>query len=445
MNTAMLPQKDHRPAASDEAIFPRGYAVAFGLVILLFFLWGMSNNLTDILVQQFRKAFELSPFEAQLVQTSVYLGYFCMALPMAIAMQRWGYKRGMLLGLVLFGVGTLLFWPAAIASRYSLMLTALFFVGCGSATLETASNPFIAGAGPASTAERRLNFAQAFNPAGSITGILLGTFVIFSDIKLSPAAVVEMTHRGTYAAYLHTELMRVVPVYATLGCVVLLLAAVLWKIQLPASRGDEQSAGMQNILPMLLELLQRKQIRSAMVAQFCYCGAQIATWSAFIPYVTEYTRLSERQAGLLLTGNLIALTLGRFISTGLMRWIGATSMMGVYALLNTLLVLVACMMPGPVGVGALILTSFFMSIMYPTIFATGIRGLGEQTKLASSLLVMSVVGGAIVPPLFGWIAHRMGHYAAGYAVVFACYIAIAIYSFGALRKSKSMALGTERE
>jgi FHS family L-fucose permease-like MFS transporter len=412
-----------------QRLFPRGYVWPFALVISLFFLWGMSNNLTDILVQQFKKAFELSPLEAQLVQTAVFVGYFTVAMPVAILMRRRGYKVGMLLGLALFGGGMLMFWPAALVNRYSVMLVALYLVGCGSATLETAANPFVAEAGPAETSERRLNLAQAFNPAGSITGILTGTLFIFSGVELPAAKIASMKAAGTYAGYLHGELMRVVPVYVALGSIVLLLAILFAVARLPPS--DEVSAGE---LPVhagteLLSLLRLPQMRSAILAQFCYCGAQIGTWSAFIPYVKQYTHLTERQAGLLLTANLIALTVGRFASTALMRWFEPLRMMRLYALLNAALVVIAVALPGPIGVAALVATSFFMSIMYPTIFASGIRGLGTRTKLAGSLLVMSVIGGAIVPPLLGWLARQTTSYASGYAVIAACYAVVVLFTF----------------
>ena len=171
----------------------------------------MSNNLTDILVQQFRKSFELSSVQAQLVQTAVFLGYFFMAVPAALLMERKGYKVGILVGLLLFGCGTLCFWPAAIIGKYLPFLIALFLVGCGSAVLETASNPYIAQAGSAETANRRLNFSQSFNPPGTIAGVLLGTYFIFSGVELSKTQVAVMKSQGTYLTYVHREIMRVVP------------------------------------------------------------------------------------------------------------------------------------------------------------------------------------------------------------------------------------------
>ncbi len=409
-------------------MFPRGHLLPFILVTTLFFLWGMSNNLTDILVQQFRKSFELSPFEAQLVQTAVFFGYFCMALPAAIGMRRRGYKFGLMAGLCLFGTGTLMFWPAAAIGRYWLMLTALFVVGCGSATLETAANPFIAESGQAATSERRLNFSQAFNPPGTITGVLIGTFFIFSGVELPAGKIARMKAAGTYGDYLHTELMRVVPTYVCLGCVVFLLAIVIALTRFPPLQQEQGDEFGGSTFKKIASLLQERRLRTSIVAQFCYCGAQVSTWSAFIPYVRQYTHSSERTAGLLLTGNLVALAVGRLISTGLMQWFSPESMMAIYSMSNILLLIVAIVHPGIIGAGAILSTSFFMSIMFPTIFAMGIKGLGSDTKLGGSLIVMSVVGGAIIPPTLGMVAKLSGSYALGYAVVSMCYVVVAAYS-----------------
>jgi FHS family L-fucose permease-like MFS transporter len=429
MNIA-TPPNAHK-ARSNAPLFPSGQLAPFALVTALFFLWGMSNNLTDILVQQFRKSFELSQLQAQLVQTAVFFGYFCMALPAAIAARRWGYKASILAGLVLFGVGTLMFWPAAVIGRYPLMLAALFVVGCGSATLETTANPFIAQAGASETSERRLNFSQAFNPLGTITGVLVGAFFIFSGIELSAARVAELKAHGTYAAYLHTELMRVVPTYVTLGCIVLLLAAIIAATRFPAATAQEAELAHGNLLREIVALLRTPQVLAAAFTQFCYCGAQVATWSVFIPYMKQYTAVSERTAAYFLTGHLIALFLGRVFSTAIMGRFNPARMMGCYAVINIVLVLVGVLHPGPIGAGALLVTSFFMSMMFPTIFALGVKGLGPRTKLASSLIVMSIVGAALVPPLVGFIAKQTNSYALGYLAVAVCYIAVAVYGFRA--------------
>ena len=215
-------------------VFPKGNVLPFVLVTVLFFIWGMSNNLTDILVQQFKKSFELSPLQAQLVQTAVFLGYACMALPAALFMRRWGYKAGIVTGLCIFSIGTFLFWPAAAIGQYAPFLVALFFVGCGSATLETAANPFIAQFGAVETSEQRLNFAQSFNPPGTITGVIVGAYFILSGIENSPTKVLQMKTAGTYAAYLHMEIMRVVPTYVVISGLVLLSATAHRPHKIPA-------------------------------------------------------------------------------------------------------------------------------------------------------------------------------------------------------------------
>jgi FHS family L-fucose permease-like MFS transporter len=409
-------------------VFPSEHKMTFVLVTFLFFLWGMSNNLTDILVQQFKKSFELSAFQAQLVQTSVFFGYFCMAIPAAVFMRKMGYKAGILAGLCLFGSGMMMFWPAAVAGKYSLFLLALFMVGCGSATLETAANPFIAQFGSSATSERRLNFSQAFNPPGTITGVLIGTIFIFSGIELSKDRVAEMKISGAYTSYLHSEILRVVPTYVVLGSVVLLLAVWIALTRFPNIASDHLQGGDQGGFS---QLFQYRHLWFAVLAQFCCCGAQVSTWSAFIPYIKQYTLATERSAAIFLTGSLVAFGLGRIVSTWMMRWFLPAKMIAAYALINIGLLSVGILHPGMVGAGSILFTSFFMSIMFPTIFALGVKGLGPNTKIGGSVIVMSVVGAGLAPPLLGLIAKKSGSYALGYIVALAAYIVVAFYGIGA--------------
>jgi FHS family L-fucose permease-like MFS transporter len=427
--------RSHQSPRSTDAIFPSGGLLPFALVTGIFFFWGMSNNLTDILVQQFRKSFELNLLQAQLVQTSVFLAYGTMAIPAALLIRRLGYKGGIITGLCVFATGTLLFWPAAVIGRYTPFLIALFIVGAGTAILETACNPFIAEFGPESTSEQRLNVSQAFNPPGTITGVLIGTYYIFSNVEKSPTEVASMKAAGTYAAYLHSEIVRVVPTYVGLGLVLLALALLLSRTRFPSTQSTLLDAGPGTAQQRnLLQIVARyPQLRFAIIAQFFYVGAQVGTWSNFIPYIKAYTAATERHAGQLLTFTLVAFAIGRIVSTPLMRLLPPARMLTLYAAINLALLAVGIVHPGLAGVWAILMTSLFMSIMFPTIFAIGLKGLGQDTKLGGSLIVMAILGGAILPLLMGSISDRTHHLSFGYAVPLTAYAVVAVYGIFAPR------------
>jgi len=426
MGTGARSQSDTK-----RPVFPVGHLVLFSLVTVLFFLWGMSNNLTDILVQQFRKSFELSTFSAQLVSTANFTGYFVMAMPAALLMRRWGYKAGMVTGLCLFGSGMILFWPAAVSHHYLAFLVALFTVGSGASFLETASNPFIAQFGPAETSEQRLNFSQSFNPPGTICGVLIGSQFIFSGVEKTVPEIAQMRAAGTYQAYLHTEIMRVVPTYLAFGAVVLLCAFILSRMKFPSMHSEhEGEAGDHG---SFRQLFQYPHLWFAVFANFCNVGAQISSWSNLILYMKQYTAVTERHASYYLTGVLVALALGRFISTPLMKYVSPSKMLGFYGVANVLLMAVTVTQPGIVGAWGVVASGFFLSIMFPTIFALGLKGLGPNTKLAGSLLVMAIVGGAIFPLVLGFIAKNTGSLAKGYMVPLVGFVVVAVYGFLAPR------------
>jgi FHS family L-fucose permease-like MFS transporter len=439
----VTPFQSDEPSLSGEkpSIFPAGQMLPFLLTTLIFFVWGVSNSLTDILVQQFRKSFELSLLQAQLVQTATFVAYGTMAIPAALLMRRFGYKAGLLVGLIVFGVGTLAFWPAAVMGQYLPFLLALFIVGSGSSILETAANPLIARFGDPHTAERRLNFAQAFNPPGSITGVLFGTWFIFSGIENQPAQVLLMKAQGTYQAYLHSEILRVVPTYVVLGAAVLLLAATIGATRYPVildsnvNLGHAELASAQRWHGNLGRLLKNPRLMFAVLAQFFYVGTQIGTWSTFIPYMRTYTTATDKTAGYFLTGSLVAMAIGRIGSTVLMRYFSPVRMVTVYALINLVLVGFGTVRPGMAGCVAILVTSFFMSVMYPTIFALGVGGLGEDTKMGGSLLVIGITGGAVFPPAMGWVTKLTGSVALGYILPILGYIVVALYALSVSRKS----------
>jgi FHS family L-fucose permease-like MFS transporter len=398
----------------------------FSLVTALFFLWGIPNNLNDVLIRQFMTSFSITRFQAGLVQSAFYLGYFLLALPAALLMRRLGYKAGFIIGLMLFGGGSLLFWPAAIVDRYSLFLIALFVIAGGLAFLETAANPFVVQVGDSETAERRLTFCQAFNPIGSMAGVLMGTIFIFSGIELTPNEMAALKSRHAYAAYLQFETLRVVKPYLALGALVLIWAILIWRTKFPVLQ--EQDVDATGTRGRLRDLLHQPHFLWAIVAQFLYVGAQVGTWSYFIQYVELYVHQPERFAGYFLTGTLAAFCIGRFISAYCMRFISPRGMLAVWSLINVLLAGVGTLAPGWVGVWAIFLTSFFMSLMYPTIFALGIKGLGANTKVASSLIVMAISGGAVLTPAMGLLSERTHSLASAYFIPLGAYVGVGLYA-----------------
>lgn len=424
-------------------MLPHGQLIPFILVTALFFLWGVPNNLNDILIRQFMKSFALSRFDAGLVQSAFYMGYFVLATPAALLMRRFGYKSGFIVGLLLFGVGAFLFWPAALLGKYQYFLAALFVIASGLSFLETASNPFVAQLGAPETSAQRLNFAQAFNPLGSISGALIGTAYIFSGIELNPRQIATMQAHGTYSTYLHSETMRVVAPYIVLGAVAILWATLISLTRFPKVAGESLAEGESH--GSFRDLLRYPSFLSAIFAQFMYVGAQVGTWSYFIQYIQDSTHQHEKIAGYLLTGTLAAFGAGRFSSSAIMHYVRPDRLMAIYSSINVLLVSVGVIFPGWIGVWAIFLTSFFMSVMYPTIFALGIDGLGHNTKIGGSLIVMSIVGGAILTPLMGWISQATHRISLAYTVPLACYCAVGLFSVLWHRLKRTNAQASLRE
>ncbi len=398
------------------------------LVVALFFLWGIANNLNDVLIRQFIKSFELTRFKAGLVQSAFYLGYFLFAVPAALIMRKYGYKWGLVTGLALYGIGTLLFLPAAKIAQYNFFLFALFVIASGLAFLETGSNSFIAQLGDPITSEQRLNFAQAFNPLGSISGVLIGKIFIFSGVELSVAQVASMKAANTYDAYLHGETTRVIMPYLVLGAIVFLWAALMARTKFPHV-GEQLDATGHEDRGRIADLLKYPHFLQAVLAQFLYVGAQVGTWSFFIQYVQDYTQQPEKTAANFLIGTLGAFALGRFAATYMMRYIAPGRLMGIYSLINVGLVGIAILFPGWIGLGALLVTSFFMSMMFPTIFALGVKELGPNTKVGGSVIIMAIIGGAVLPLLMGSAAELLHSMAQAMIVPGAAYLFLAYFAF----------------
>ncbi len=381
----------------------------FFLVVSLFFLWGVANNLNDILIKQFKKVFELSDFQAGLVQSAFYLGYFTLAVPAAMFMRRFGYKGAIVLGLLLYASGAFLFYPAAEKHAYVLFLLALYVIASGLAFLETSANPLITVLGPREGAAQRLNLAQAFNPLGSITGVLVGQHFILSGNEPTAEQIAAMT-AAERAAFYATESAAVQVPYLVIGAIVVVWALLFMISRFPRTRDsdaeDERGGGMVH----LVGLLRDRYFMLAVAAQFFYVGGQVGVWSYLIRYAqVTVPGTPEKVAANFLTAGLVIFMLGRFAGAALMRYVAPARLLATYALINAALCTIAVGLPGPVGLYALVAASFFMSIMFPTIFALGLDGIDdEKRKLGSSLLVMSIIGGAILTAVMGATSDAFG-------------------------------------
>ena len=413
--------------AEQHKIVSKETLLPFVLVTALFFLWALPNNLNDILIPQFMKSFELSRLQAGLVQSAFYLGYFLLAMPAALIMDKYNYKTGLIIGLLLFATGCFLFWPAASAGIYGFFLFALFVIASGLAFLETGSNSFIAVLGDPSTSEHRLNFSQSFNPLGSMTGVLIGTVFIFSGTELSNSQIDVMKQAGTYKPYLHDEIMRVGPPYLVIGSIILLLAFLIWKTKFPVEKKTSNPNG--NDKGKLSALIHYPHFLKGIAAQFFYVGAQVGTWSFMIAYLKDYMQKSEKDAGAMLFISLLSFGIGRFVATAIMKRFEPKKLMGAYSIMNVALCATAIFFPGFIGGWALVATSFFMSLMFPTIFALGVKGLGPNTKLGGSMIIMAIIGGAVWTPIMGLISDKTHSMALAMSIPLISYLFIIYYSY----------------
>lgn len=398
--------------ADRDATTGDGARAAGVLTTGLFFLWGMANNLNDVLIAHFRHVFALSDFASGLVQSAFYLGYFCFAIPAALAAARFGYKAAVIAGLLLFAGGALLFWPAATAPSYPLFLIALFVIASGLAFLETAANPMVTVLGAPAGAARRLNLAQAFNPLGSIAGVALGATLILSDLPAAGLAAARSVRLP----------------YLGIAVVVLLWAILLAVTRFPraATRPDSDA---QPAIAGYRALLGRPRYMAGVAAQFAYVGAQVGIWSYLIRYVdAALPATGTRGAAWLLTVALAVFMVGRFAGSALLARIDGARLMLVFALIDAALAVVAAATGGVVGVAALIAASFFMSIMYPTIFVLALRDLGPLTKPGASLIVMAIIGGAVLTALMGLVSDLSGSIRVAMLVPAACFLVVAAFA-----------------
>jgi FHS family L-fucose permease-like MFS transporter len=397
------------------------YLLPFILVTSLFFFWGFINNLNPILIPHLRRAFRLTTVQASLVDFAVYFGYFLMAIPAGIIMKKYGYKTGILIGLSFFAVGCFLFVPAANTMQYVFFLGALFIVACGLAILETAANPYATILGSPETSTQRLNFAQSFNGLAAFLAPLAGRKFILSEKPLEDEALNALSAHDR-AAYLLSETSKVKPPYLILGIVILLVAAIFFFTKLPDKKDDEKTSAAG-----FLHAFRHKHLTWAVIAQFFYVGAQVCILSFLVLYATKAAHITETEAAYYSSAAGLAFMIGRFVGTFFMRFIQPQRLLAIYAVCCILLSFITIFGSGIVTLYAVIGIAFFMSIMFPTIFALGVKDLGVDTKPASSLIIMSIVGGAALPPLLAAIADGTHRFQNGYIVPLVCFVVVLVF------------------
>lgn len=404
----------------------QSYLLPFILVTSLFFLWAFLHNINPILIPHLKKACQLSDTQSSFVDIAVYLAYFSIALPAGWFMHKYGYKKGVLFGLFLYGAGSLLFIPAANAREYYFFLVALFIAAAGATFLETVANPYITKLGDPSTAAQRLNFAQSFNGVGAFIAPIIGGQVILSGIEHSKEELQKMDPVAL-STYLDSEAATVKIPYLVIGAIVFVLLALFFVTKLPEIKEKDEQASSK----FSFAVFRHSHLKWAVIAQFFYVGAQTCVGSFFIRFAKYTEEIPEKRAAFIWGSiAMVGFMIGRFSGTFLMKYVKPARLLGLYALINMLLLTVAILFKGNVAVYAVIGVPFFMSIMFPTIFAMGISGLGEETKIASSFIVMAIVGGAVFPFLMGRISDATGgNIQVAYIVPALCFVVIAFFAF----------------
>ena len=392
----------------------RRHAVPFALVTSMFLLWGLANNMTDTLLAAFKRIMSMSDTQTSLIQFAFYGSYFCFALPAALFIRRRSFKSGIILGLLLYAAGAMLFLPAARVASYGFYLVAIYVMAGGCSVLETTANPYVMSMGDPGTATRRLNIAQSFNPVGSILGILMSKYFILDDISLYSIS-------GTYAA---------------LGLVLLGILVVMLFARMPSGKDDDRS---DSVGASFRRLLSNRLYRRGVAAQFFYVGAQIGVWSFTIRLVMQETGCLEAAASSIYLISIIGHCLSRFIYTGLMRWFSPSRLLTFGGVMSALLSLTVVLSAGTgwLCITSLVLISSFMSLMFPTIYGIALGGImrGEHpgdSKIGASGLIMSILGGALLTPLQGMVSDHTNIYTS-YAVPAFCFMIVTAYAVYAHR------------
>jgi FHS family L-fucose permease-like MFS transporter len=379
------------------------FVIPFMLITMCFALWGFANDMTGPIVKAFSKIFRMSVTEGSFVQVAFYLGYFCMAFPAAMFIQRYSFKAGILLGLTLFGVGALLFVPAKMLGFYYPFLLAYFVMTCGLSFLETSSNPYIYCMGTEETATQRLNLAQAFNPIGALLGMIVARDLVQARMNSLTTAQRHELPLAQFNIVKDHDLSILIQPYIFLGVACIVLLTVIRLYHMPKN-GD--TASKKGVMSSMRELMQMKNYRDGVIAQFFYVGAQVACWTFIIQYGTRVFMLEgmDEKSAEILSQNyniaaMIFFTFSRFICTFFLKYIQPGRLLSILAILATVLVGGAILFPDRNGMYCLVGVSACMSLMFPTIYGIALRGVGDNVKFAGAGLIMAILGGSVLPPL----------------------------------------------
>ncbi|MCB0685374.1 MAG: L-fucose:H+ symporter permease [Saprospiraceae bacterium] len=395
----------------------------FILVTSLFLMWGIANNMTDTLLAAFKKIMSKSDAETSWIQFVFYGAYFCLALPAAVITKKYSYKTGILVGLGLFVSGCLLFLPASRTMAYGHFLTALFILAGGLSLLETAANPYVVAMGPPETGTQRLNLAQSFNPVGSILGVELSRQFILSKLNQASAEERASMTADQLKQIQSDELAAVMGPYVGVAVVLLIIWILIAVTKMPKA-SDSGSLDFGNTFR---RLIKRRNYVWGVVAQFFYVGAQICVWSFTIRYVMQELNLNEADAAWYYRLSLIFFLISRFICTFLMRFIDPKNLLALLAILAIACTATVMFGGGNIGVYALLGISACMSLMFPTIYGLGVEGLGADTKIGGSGLIMAILGGALLPQLMGYISDATSSINMAYIIPLICFVVVAYY------------------
>lgn len=412
------------------------YVLPFILITTCFALWGFANDITNPMVKAFSKIFRMSVTQGSLVQVAFYGGYFCMALPAAMFIRKFSYKAGVLVGLGLYALGALLFLPAKSVGVYGFFLIAYFIMTCGLSFLETSCNPYILSMGSEETSTRRLNFAQCFNPIGSLMGMYVA--MNFIQARLHPASTAEraLLDDTGFEAMKQADLNVLTDPYWVVGIVIIVMFVLILVARMPKNADQDHD---MHIVPVLGRLLHRPRYWEGVIAQFFYVGVQIMCWTFIIQYGTRVFMaegMDEQSAEVLSqTYNIIAMVLFvscRFLCTWLMKYLQPPKLLTIFAIGGMIATAGVIFLQNRLGLYCLVAVSGFMSLMFPTIYGIALGGLGDDAKFGAAGLIMAILGGSVLPPLQAWIIDKgtvgfLPAVNASFILPFICFIVVCLY------------------